>query len=350
MARPRFAYPMYEPLDRYDRDWMIPGLGLHRAARHGHAAARPTTGSSRPTWSGSTTRWGASCSGASTRPTSAAPTSPRSGPASRSWSPTCTSRPGAPATLGEPRRAGARRAAGVPGPRRPDPPLPRRRRARRAPGDGGHATRRRPALRGRHSTRREDAVPRSSCRPNVLLVGFDLTGAPTIETPGETWWFTLSENPTEPRFGLDPSRQGPRPQPRQPDLGRLRRQRTRPVPRRTQPAPALVAFDGNAWGASSAQVAYLLFQLPARAAFLGTKMVDGAHRWLTSQLPAQRAAQSAATRRIAPTPRRRDRRPALAPSGPRLRRCRAAGDDAGVTAAGAADRGARWPSARAAAR
>ena len=28
MAHPRFAYPMYEPLHRYDREWMVPGLGL----------------------------------------------------------------------------------------------------------------------------------------------------------------------------------------------------------------------------------------------------------------------------------------------------------------------------------
>ena len=28
MAHPRFEYPMYEPLHRYDREWMVPGLGL----------------------------------------------------------------------------------------------------------------------------------------------------------------------------------------------------------------------------------------------------------------------------------------------------------------------------------
>ena len=28
MAHPRFPYPMYEPLHRYDREWMVPGLGL----------------------------------------------------------------------------------------------------------------------------------------------------------------------------------------------------------------------------------------------------------------------------------------------------------------------------------
>src|SRR5262249_51993334 len=30
MACPRFDHPMYEPLHRYDREWMIPGLGLIR--------------------------------------------------------------------------------------------------------------------------------------------------------------------------------------------------------------------------------------------------------------------------------------------------------------------------------
>ena len=45
--------------------------------------------------------------------------------------------------------------------------------------------------------------------PNVLLVGFDLDASAVIDAPGETWWFTLSENPTEPRFGLDPSRERP---------------------------------------------------------------------------------------------------------------------------------------------
>jgi hypothetical protein len=30
MAHPRFHYPMYEPLHRYDREWMVAGLGLFR--------------------------------------------------------------------------------------------------------------------------------------------------------------------------------------------------------------------------------------------------------------------------------------------------------------------------------
>ena len=38
MAAPRFHYPMYEPLDRYEREWLIPGLGHDPPARHGHPA------------------------------------------------------------------------------------------------------------------------------------------------------------------------------------------------------------------------------------------------------------------------------------------------------------------------
>jgi len=37
-----------------------------------------------------------------------------------------------------------------------------------------------------------------------------------------------------------------------------------------------IAFEGSTWGASSAQIAYLLFQLPARAAFSALKMLGGA--------------------------------------------------------------------------
>lgn len=108
--------------------------------------------------------------------------------------------------------------------------------------------------------------------PNVLLVGFSID-VDTITAPGPAWWFTLSENPSEPRFGLDPSRDGglTRDDLIWDDFG---------VPiggflDANTPAPA-VSFPPNAWGTTSAQVAALLFQLPARAAFLGTTMVAGA--------------------------------------------------------------------------
>ena len=108
--------------------------------------------------------------------------------------------------------------------------------------------------------------------PNVLLVGFQLTTA-QVTAPGPAWWFTLSENPTEPRFGLDPSRAGgiSRDNLIWDDFGV-----SRPGQFLDATTHTGVAFGDCAWGASSSQVASLLFQLPARAAFLATKMVDGA--------------------------------------------------------------------------
>ena len=46
--------------------------------------------------------------------------------------------------------------------------------------------------------------------PNILLVGFDLEEREIIDDD-DRWWFTLSENPSEPRFGLDESRDKPVP-------------------------------------------------------------------------------------------------------------------------------------------
>ena len=108
--------------------------------------------------------------------------------------------------------------------------------------------------------------------PNVLLVGFSID-VDTIKAPGPAWWFTLSENPTEPRFGLDPSRDGglTRDDLIWDDFGVA----IGGFLDANKPAPG-VSFPPNKWGTTSAQVAALLFQLPARAAFLGTKMVAGA--------------------------------------------------------------------------
>ena len=62
---------MYEPLRDLSRGAARPQPGADSAATRS-PCWRPTRRSSSPTWSGSTTRWRASCSGASTRPTSAA--------------------------------------------------------------------------------------------------------------------------------------------------------------------------------------------------------------------------------------------------------------------------------------
>jgi hypothetical protein len=108
--------------------------------------------------------------------------------------------------------------------------------------------------------------------PNVLLVGFGMT-IEDIRESNQIWWFTLSENPTEPRFGLDPSRDEPlsRDTLIWDDFGVARPGRFLDARQHTS-----LVLEGSRWGASSASVAYLLFQLPARAAFLGKTMVAGA--------------------------------------------------------------------------
>jgi hypothetical protein len=111
--------------------------------------------------------------------------------------------------------------------------------------------------------------------PNVLLVGFAMTRA-RIDTPGEKWWFTLSENPTEPRFGLDPSREEALPS--RDSLIWKDFDVTVPGGFLDATQHTNLAFEGSRWGASSAEVAYLLFQLPARAAFLAKTMVAKAVR------------------------------------------------------------------------
>jgi hypothetical protein len=116
--------------------------------------------------------------------------------------------------------------------------------------------------------------------PNILLVGFDLEEREIIDND-DRWWFTLSENPTEPRFGLDASRDKPVPPggPSRDDLiwgdfgfvnGRFLSAAPRPIS-----APTSIPADVASWGTSSADVAYLLFQLPARAAFRATNMLTG---------------------------------------------------------------------------
>ena len=87
------------------------------------------------------------------------------------------------------------------------------------------------------------------------------------------WWFLLAENPTEPRFGLDDvAAAGGDPRNNltwAQLLGGLPQDQQRFLRATT---PNLVV-DGVKWGSDAAAVAHLLFQLPARAAFLGTRML-----------------------------------------------------------------------------
>jgi hypothetical protein len=267
MACPTFAYPMYEPLNRNEPDWMIPGLGKIRKPEMAtllqtnnrfieaylvglnHEMARELLWREYPTdqrgtyfdsfWTGATEL------------------------TAKLHEPPWTA-----GSLGDHVKADLQGLLVM---------LVRGELIRRYPGVVAHAAR---------QARLDDGVPvfedeRDSpahtifqviLPPNLLLAAFSLTKERATQA-GETWWFTLSENPTEPRFGLDPP----------PAAGKGRDDLTwddfgvKPGQFLSAGRGGAIVFDDSRWGASSAQMAYLLFQLPARAAFLATKMIEGAH-------------------------------------------------------------------------
>lgn len=264
MAHPRFAVPMYEPLYRYDPDWMIPGVGL---------IPRPDMATLLETNNRFVEAYLVGLNHEMARELlwREFPTDQRGTYFSSFW----TGAPELVADLHEPAWAAGTLGSHV------DKALDgqivflvRGDLIRRYPGVVAHAAR---------EAGRDGPVPTFDAdspvktlfhihlAPNILLVGFSLTQA-RIRTPGETWWFTLSENPTEPRFGLDPSRVGAptRDQLVWSDFG------TAPGGFLNTATHTDIAFDKSKWGSSSAQIAYLLFQLPARAAFSALKMLGGA--------------------------------------------------------------------------
>jgi len=281
MAHPRFHYPMYEPLYRYDRDWMVAGLGLIRRSEFvtllatnnrfieayliglNHEMARELL------WRGY-------------------PTDQRGTYFDSFW----TGERELTADMHElPWRGGALASHVDPALQGRLVFLVRGNLVRRYPGVVAHVVRQ--ASDGAGHLLTDNGVPlfepgsASSPRktlfhvhlaPDVLLVGFDMLRT-DLDAAGETWWFTLSENPTEPRFGLDESRTGPisRDNLSFGDFGVapgqfLDAMQARPQVDFTEP-PSNPPPDRSRWGVNSAQTAYLLFQLPARAAFLAKSMV-----------------------------------------------------------------------------
>lgn len=261
MAHPRFRDAMYEPLHRYDPEWMVPGLGL---------IVRPDMATLLQTNNRFVEAYliGLNHEMARELLWREFPTDQRGTYFSSFWTgtpelvsdlheaPWRTGGLGSHITLGDGQIVFLVRGDLV----------------RRYPGVVAHAV---PAL-GLDAQGVPYFAAGSPVRtlfhvhlpPNVLLVGFAMTRAQI----DDTWWFTLSENPTEPRFGLDPSRDDPNPTRDSliwADFGVQRPGQFLDATRNTA-----IAFDQSQWGASSASVAYLLFQLPARAAFLATTMVD----------------------------------------------------------------------------
>lgn len=118
--------------------------------------------------------------------------------------------------------------------------------------------------------------------PDVVLCGFDL-GVDQVRS--ERWWFVIAEHPTEPRFGLDaPPAQ---PAPAAATLGRddltwdsfgaLRFGRFLATNARTvtvrEPAPSTESTLWSPGALHAGAVARVLLQNPFRAAFLGQKLV-----------------------------------------------------------------------------
>jgi hypothetical protein len=286
MACPRFAYPMYEALDRYDRNWLIPGLGLIK---------KPDMATLLETNSRFVEAFLVGLNHEMARELlwREYPTDQRGTYFSSFW----TGAPELVADLHELSWRNGGLGSHV------DPALDgqivflvRGDVIRRYPGVVAHAVRqaqdagglkfddqRIPLFEPGSETSPKKTLFHIHLAPNMLLVGFALTEA-EIRNAAATWWFTLSENPTEPRFGLDASRQNsppPGPPPSRDDLvwddfavaegAFLDASAARPIQ-----FTDVATGEASAWGVSSAQVAALLFQLPARAAFQATKMLDGA--------------------------------------------------------------------------
>ena len=265
MAHPRFAYPMAQALYRYDREWIIPGLGL---------IERPDMATLLTTNSRFIEAYLVGLNHEMARELlwREFPTDQRGTYFSSFWGTASE----LVADLHEvPWRSGVLGA-------HMDPKLDgqlvflvRGDLIRRYPGVVAHAAREASREKGIpifEATSPAQTLFHIVLAPNVLLVGFALTQA-RVQTPGETWWFTLSENPTEPRFGLDAARAEPisRDSLVWGDFGVDAAGAFLDASKHTD-----IAFDGSRWGASSAQIAYLLFQLPARAAFLASRMISGA--------------------------------------------------------------------------
>jgi hypothetical protein len=265
MACPTFPYPMYEPLYRHDRDWMIPGLS--KIGKPEMATLLQTNNRFIEAY-----LVGLNHEMARELLWRDYPTDQRGTYFDSFW----TGQTELVAKLHEPAWATGSLGQHV----KPElngqlVMLVRGELIRRYPGVVAHAARQADSENGVpifEADSPADTLFQIILPPNILLAGFSLTKEQATQED-ETWWFTLSENPTEPLFGLDPSRQGPM------TLENLIWDDFDVKPGQFLSAGhgGWINFPPSRWGASSAQMAFLLFQLPARAAFRATKMIEGSH-------------------------------------------------------------------------
>jgi hypothetical protein len=134
---------------------------------------------------------------------------------------------------------------------------------------------------------REDPVFWGRLDPDVTFVGFDLTTEDVQAAPG--WYFVLAEQPTEPRFGLDvPVVETPPTPPALPanwsdldwaHVGVGQGGHLRVTGNRLDGAAKAVIAGGSVsatFGRTSADMAAITFQRPARAAVHSSELVKGA--------------------------------------------------------------------------
>jgi hypothetical protein len=126
-------------------------------------------------------------------------------------------------------------------------------------------------------------VFRGTLEPDVTFLGFNLTPAEVIATPG--WFFVLQQQPTEPRFGMDDDPFGAG------ESGVIPELRTWSDLNWAHVAPSPAALKALAyvslkqitltpttpqqatWGRNSAHMAYITKQLPVRVAIHASEMI-----------------------------------------------------------------------------
>ena len=281
MAAPRFDRPMYEALDAYDRDWLVPGLGSIRKTDF------VTVLLTNPAFT-ETFLVGLSDEMGRELLWRDYPTDQRGTYFFRFWDPDADElgqriHAFAPTPLGHHMKASVGGAEGrvvlvVRGEllqRYPDAIIVALRAG--SVDAQGHPTFIDPDT---DPTAMARVLFHAHLDPDITLVGFDLSAA---QVRNERWWFVIAEHPTAPRFGLDLFNPGNTPV--QPaganrnaldwnDLGALEFGKFLRAGARTLPVGNKGGSpDPIAWPETSAMVAGALLQNPVRAAFDAKKLI-----------------------------------------------------------------------------
>ena len=205
MRAPVFKRPMYEALDSYDREWLIPGLGNMKQTD------LVTVLETNPQFI-ETFLLGLSDEMGRELLWRGYPTDSRGTYFKRFWMPGYGTSLAQQITSSATRRwarISARRPAGLwidrsIGTRRVDPPLPACHHAGAAT-DGQGCKRQPPFCRAAEGQAPGGILFQVPLQPDILITGFNLSERQLTDAARDNlpWWFLISEHPTAPRFGLD---------------------------------------------------------------------------------------------------------------------------------------------------